>query len=190
MARISLNPRRSLSLRLSEWYMRRTFGKTMDPALALGHHPKVLRSLHAFESKVGKWKELDLAPKYLAEMAASAKIGCSWCMDFGYWISEQHGLSLEKVSKVPVWREHRELFTEVEQLAMEYAEAMTDTPPTVTDELAASLLDHLREPAFVELTTQMAVANLRSRINVAMGLTSQGFSDTCAIPLRTAGSVQ
>ena len=35
---------------------------------------------------------------------------------------------------------------------MEYAEAMSQTPPTVTDELSARLLDQLGAPALVELT--------------------------------------
>jgi hypothetical protein len=34
----------------------------------------------------------------------------------------------------------------------------------------------------VELTTMVAVENQRSRINAALGLRSQGFSDTCAVP--------
>ena len=45
--------------------------------------------------------------------------------------------------------------------------------------------DFSRDPAFVELTTMVAVENLRSRLNSAMGLRSQGFSDNCAIPTVT-----
>jgi alkylhydroperoxidase family enzyme len=188
MARISLDPPRTFALRIGERFMRRSYGKVMAPVLALGHNPKVLRSLVGLESKVPKWNRLDESLKILAELAASARIGCSWCMDFGYWVSEQHGLSLEKVNLVPTWREHPESFTKLEQLAMEFAEAMTATPPTVTDELVASLSDRLGEPALVELTAQLAVANQRSRFNVALGLTSQGFSDQCAIPPRIVRS--
>lgn len=190
MARISLTPRRTLTVRLGEWYQRRTYGKVMEPAMALGHHPKALRAYFAFEAKVGKWKELDQTLKLLAEMATAAKIGCSWCMDFGYWMSDKHGLPLEKIGNVPDWRQHRESFTEVELLVMEYAEAMSETPPAVTDELAASLLSRLGEPAFVELGMMVALENLRSRMNIAMGLTSQGFSDECAVPPRIPGSAK
>ena len=35
---------------------------------------------------------------------------------------------------------------------MEYAEAMSETPPRVTDELSARLLEQLGAPALVELT--------------------------------------
>ena len=34
----------------------------------------------------------------------------------------------------------------------------------------------------VELTAIVAVENLRSRINAALGLTAQGFRDQCEIP--------
>ncbi|MGW7487963.1 carboxymuconolactone decarboxylase family protein [Streptomyces sp. NPDC054786] len=182
MARISLTPRRTLTLRLARWYSRRAYGEVLQPALALGHHPKVLRSYFSFESKVARWKALDPALKLLAELASAATIGCSWCVDFGHWHADRLGLPLEKISKVPDWRAHQESFTALERLVLEYAEAMTATPPAVTDELAESLRGRLGDAAFVELTCMVAVENLRSRMNSAMGLHSQGFSDACAIP--------
>lgn len=188
MARISLNPRRTLALRLAEWWMRRSFGQVMDPARALGHHPRLLRHYMTFQSRVVGWKELDMSTKCLAQMAAVAKIGCPWCLDFGYWACEKFGVPLDKVGKVPQWRRHPEAFTEVERLAMEYAEAMCGTPPTVTDELVQALLDRLGEAAFVELTTVIAVEDSRARLNIAMGLTSQGFADSCAVPPPAIGS--
>ena len=41
----------------------------------------------------------------------------------------------------------------------------------------------LGEPAMVELTTYIALANLYSRSNVAMGIESQGFSTVCEVKL-------
>ena len=35
----------------------------------------------------------------------------------------------------------------------------------------------------VELTAWVAFANLSTRSNVALGITSQGFSTACALPL-------
>jgi hypothetical protein len=46
---------------------------------------------------------------------------------------------------------------------------------------------HLSEAELVELTAIVAVENLRSRINSALGLTAQGFKDRCEIP--AAGSM-
>ena len=62
---------------------------------------------------------------------------------------------------------------------MEYAEAMTATPPDVTDEMVAGLRRELGDAELVELTMMVAVENVRSRFNSALGLTSQGFKDRC-----------
>lgn len=184
MARISLNPPRSLTMRLGEWYSRRRFGKVLDPGLALGHHPRLLRDYTRLERSVAGWKKLDPGLKHLAVMVSAARIGCSWCLDFGYWEAEKLGLRRERIDYVPVWREHRDEFTELELAVMEYAEAMTETEPQVGDELATRLVGMLGEPAFVELTAMVAVENLRSRINSALGLVSQGFAEECAVPPR------
>jgi len=181
MARISLDPPRSLAVRLVKAYSKRQYGKVLEPALAIGHNTKVLVPYLRFEQRVGKWKTLDPGLKILAEMVVSARIGCEWCMDFGYWTSQEQGMSPDKASKVPSWREHRDAFSEREQLVLDYAESMTATPPTVTDELSARLQKELGEPALVELTMMAAVENLRSRVNSAFGLTGQGFSDQCEI---------
>ena len=66
---------------------------------------------------------------------------------------------------------------------MEYAEAMSETPPRVTDDLFARLLDQLGAPAMVELTAWVAFANMSTRSNIALGITSQGFSAACTLPL-------
>jgi alkylhydroperoxidase family enzyme len=75
------------------------------------------------------------------------------------------------------------VFTALERDVMEYAEAMTATPPTVTDELSERLLGQLGAPAMVELTAWVAFANLTTRSNTAMGIETQGFSKACRLPL-------
>jgi alkylhydroperoxidase family enzyme len=65
---------------------------------------------------------------------------------------------------------------------MAYAEAVTATPPAVTDEMVADLRRHLNDAELVELTMMVAVENVRSRFNSSLGLTSQGFTDRCEIP--------
>ncbi|HEV7628051.1 MAG TPA: carboxymuconolactone decarboxylase family protein [Streptomyces sp.] len=188
MARISLDPPRGIFLRLAEWYSRRKYGKVLQPLLATGHNPRVLRAGAMYEARIARWRDLDPGLKHLAEMVSAARIGCSWCVDFGHWLAEDLGMPMEKVQYVPVWREHRGRFGEVELLVMEFAEAMTETEPTVTDHLVEELIGKLGERAFIELTAIVAVENHRSRINAALGLVGQGFSDQCAVPLRQKGA--
>ena len=77
-------------------------------------------------------------------------------------------------------------FTPLEREVLAYAEAMSDTPSTVSDAQSASLLAQLGPAALVELTVYIAFANLSARANAAHGITSQGYSDSCAIPLAHA----
>lgn len=180
-ARVPLEVPDSLFGRAMAWYSRRVYGDVLDNALALLHNRPVLMAVMGFERKVARWKQLDPDLKILAEMAAAASIGCSWCMDFGYFVSHSRGLDTTKLAEVPRWRDS-EVFTALERQVMEYAEAVTATPPEVTDDLAATLREALGDAAFVELTMMVAVENERSRFNSALGLTSQGFKDHCELP--------
>jgi len=176
---------RSLFDRAVAWYCRRHYGDVLDNALVLMHDRKALRALFAFEKKVATWDALDPDLKVLAQAGSAAVIGCSWCMDFGYFAAHSQGLDTSKLGEVPRWRES-EVFTAQERRVLEHAEAMTVTPPQVTDEMAEALRADLGNAAFVELTMMVAVENERSRFNSALGLTSQGFKDQCE--LRPAGA--
>jgi AhpD family alkylhydroperoxidase len=168
------------------WYSRRLYGEVLDPGKALAHNWRVLFADLRFEQAVAKFGALDRVLKELAVMTAAAVIGCSWCMDFGYWDAHRLGIPPEKLRAVPAWRQHRDLFSEVEVAVMEYAEAMCQTQPAVPDELAEKLLGLLGEAAMVELTFMVGVENLRSRVNSSLGLRSQGFSDRCEVPTVTS----
>lgn len=179
MARISLSPPMTLGYRLGSRFSRRRYGVMLDPAAAIGHNMQVGRSYAIFELQVERWHKLDRHLKDLAVMAAASQIGCAWCMDFGYWeATMNHDVPAEKIRAVPGWRSS-DVFSELERLVLEYAEAMTATPPEVTDDLVEQLSTHLDEAELVELTAIVAVENLRSRINSALGLTAQGFKDRC-----------
>jgi len=115
-------------------------------------------------------------------MAVAAQVGCSWCLDVNYFQALNQNLDLANASQVPRWRQS-EVFTPLERDVLAYAEAMTNTPPTVTDELSKSLLDRLGPAALVELTVFIGFANFAARCNTAHGITSQGYSDACGIPL-------
>ncbi|MEE4493473.1 carboxymuconolactone decarboxylase family protein [Streptomyces sp. BE230] len=179
-ARISLDPPRSLLFRAVSWYSNRAYGKVIDPLRAGAHHTGVLWAYSRLELSAGRWKKLDPQLKALAVMASAATVGCSWCMDFGYWVSHSQGMDPRKLREVPEWRES-DAYTPLEREVLAYAEAMTVTPPRVEDEMVDRLRSSLGEAALVELTSMIAVENMRSRSNSALGLTSQGFKDRCEL---------
>ncbi len=162
------------------------FGGQVPEPLEVGwHNPPVMEAMLELGMKVTTWDAVDESLKSFAHMAVAAYVGCSWCLDIGYFTALNQQLDPAKASQVPRWRA-ADVFTSLERDVMEYAEAMSSTPITVTDELSARLLDALGEAGLIELTAYIAFSNLSTRNNVALGIESQGFSSNCEIPLAAA----
>jgi alkylhydroperoxidase family enzyme len=162
--------------------MIRQLGAVPEPVEVTYNNPKVAVSSQEFSAGLATWDAADASLKTFAHMAVAAQVGCSWCLDVNYFLAQNHNLDLAKASQVPRWRES-DAFTPLERDVLEYAEAMTNTPTTVSDELSASLLERLGPAALVELTVFIGAANMAGRVNTAHGITSQGYSDACGVPL-------
>ena len=114
---------------------RKMFGQVPEPVGVTWHNRKVLIFSFSLGRKAQKWDQCDENLKSFAHMAtARSLVGCSFCLDFGYFHAHNKGLDVNKAREVPRWRVS-DVFTPLERDVMEYAEAMTQTPPTVTDEL-------------------------------------------------------
>jgi alkylhydroperoxidase family enzyme len=163
-------------------FSRKILGDVPEAMGVMWHNRKVLFGSMRFGRKVEKWDRLDGDLKTYAHMAVASLVGCSWCLDFNYFKAHNSGLDDAKASEVPRWRETT-VFTALERDVMEYAEAMSETPPRVTDELVERLLLQLGAAALVELTAVVGFANSTTRGNVALGIESQGFSGACSVPL-------
>lgn len=184
MAIVSLVDRpHRLIPRIAALYSRRQFGKDVEPVQAASHHNGVLVAAGLIETAAEKgWNKLDRHLALLAVQAAAGVIGCSWCTDFGYYESLQRGQVPAKVRDVPRWRES-DAYTEKERTVLEYAEAATLRPVVINDDLAARLHEHFSEAEIVELAAWVALENYRSCFNAGLDLHSQGFSDSCKVPL-------
>ena len=159
---------------------RRMFGELPQGLEVMWHNRAVLRSSLSMVRRTAKWHACDEDLKSYAHMAVASLIGCSFCLDLGYFEAHNKGLDETKAREVPRWRESQ-VFTALERDVLEYAEAMSQTPPTVTDELSARLLAQLGAPAMVELTAWIAMANQMARGNVALGIESEGLSASCGL---------
>ena len=181
-ARVPLQHRRTLFVRAVEAWSRRRYGAVLEPGLVALHNRRVLTTMLRTEQGAARWNRLDPELKGLATMAAAATIGCSWCLDFGYW-ELRHDVPAAKRAAVPRWRDaDPDLFDERDRAVLTFAEAASATPPTVDDALVAELRRWLDDAALVELAAVVALENQRSRVNMAMGLTAQGFRDQCDLP--------
>ena len=85
------------------------------------------------------------------------------------------GIADSKLDAVVHWDDHRELFDDIEQLALEYADAITLSDRDVDDDLFARLKQHFDDDAIVELTELIAWENASSKFNRALRIGSQGL---------------
>jgi alkylhydroperoxidase family enzyme len=159
---------------------RKMLGDVAEPVEVAWHNRKVLNFSFSVGRKAQKWDQCDESLKSFAHMAVASLVGCSFCLDLAYFQAHNEGLDVTKAREVPRWRES-DVFSPLERDVMDYAEAMTHTPPTVTDELSARLLEALGPAALVELTAYAALANFMTRFNTACGVESQEFSAACAL---------
>jgi alkylhydroperoxidase family enzyme len=159
---------------------RRMFGEVPEGLEVMWHNRPVLSTSLGMGRKAAKWHECDEDLKSYAHMAVASLIGCSFCLDLGYFQAHNNGLDVAKARDIPRWRESQ-AFNPLERDVLEYAEAMTQTPPTVTDELSGRLLARLGAPAMVELTAWIAMANQMARGNVALGIEAEGLAASCGL---------
>ena len=161
-------------------FSKKLLGRVPEPLGVYWHNRAVLKATMGIGAKAQKWHACDQSLKSFAHMAVAAQIGCSWCLDFGYYQAFNEHLDMDKAAEVPRWRDSA-VFTPLEREVMGYAEAMTHTPPTVTDDMVAELLRQLGAAAVVELTAFIALANMNARGNVALGIESEGYADSCEL---------
>jgi alkylhydroperoxidase family enzyme len=78
-------------------------------------------------------------------------------------VGRKAGLSDEKLSAV---RDNDKTpFNDVERLVIELADAMTDTPANISDDLYARLRNQFSEEQLMQLGAQIAFENYRARWN-------------------------
>ncbi len=170
--------------RLAYRYARRRFGAVPEPFLVSRHHRGVFWASALAETAYQRASTvLPTSVRELAVYRTATAVGCQWCVDFGTMLALRAGFSVER---------HRELdryatsaaFTAQEKLALEYADAMTAQPMTVTDELVERVRRAFDDAQLVELTYLVSLENLRARTNHALGITSQGYTrgDACPLP--------
>src|SRR5687768_16268425 len=138
--------------------MRKMLGQVQESAGVMWHHPQVFKDMMGAGRKTEKWDKVEPNLAAYTVMATAAYIGCNACLDLNYFMAHHRGLDERKAREVPRWRES-EVFTAVERRAMEYAEAVSETPPAATDEMVSALLDDLGAPALVELTARIGFMN-------------------------------
>ena len=165
-------------------WAKRRFGEVPEPFAVAANHRKLFVAEVIAESVAAKASTvLPANVRNLAVYRAAWAIGCSWCVDFGTMMARLDGLDIDQLREIGDY-ETSPCYSEDERAAIAYADAMSATPPQATDEQVADLERRFGRDGVVELTYQIALENLRSRMNSALGITEQGFSsgEACRVP--------
>lgn len=172
--------------RLAYRYARRRFGDVPEPYAVLRHHRALFLAGAVSDLAYDRAATLLPAPlRQLAVYRTATVVGCSWCVDFGAMLHRLDGLDVERLQQIDDYATSP-LFTDVERLAIAYADAMTAQPMAVADDQVAELDTALGHAGLLELTHAIALENMRARTNHALGITDQGFAAACAV--RTGAS--
>ena len=89
-------------------------------------------------------------------------------------MGSRNGVSTEKIQALDNYAKSP-LFSDEEKVALEYADAMTDTRRDVDDDLFMRMQRHYDDDTIAELTMIIAWENASSRFNRAFRIPSQGF---------------
>ena len=97
-------------------------------------------------------------------------------------MGSSEGLGEEKILAVPRHRESA-VFSALERLVIDYAEALTRTPAEATDAMVDELARALSHESLVELTAVIAWENFRARFNRGFDVASQDFAEGAVCPI-------
>ena len=184
MARIQGIKREKAGLitRILYWAVYRRLGRVSEMWQITAHSPKLILARGIFELLLDRSYLVDRRIRKLAEIKASMLIGCPAWLDSGSAEGRAAGVTEEELKNLTRYRESN-VFGEIEKLVLDLAVAMTRTPTNISDEDFKELQKHFTSPQLVELSTAIAQANFRGRINRVFRCEPAGFSEGVYCPM-------
>lgn len=163
------------------WLHKRHYGEVLQPIYWWARIPFIFYLLSMFVGFIERRSSpLDPVIRSLVSARIAQLCLCEFCVDItNMKVAERTG-SMDKLMALSEWQ-HNPQFSNLEKLALTYAEAATATPPTVDDSLRQQLAQHFSPQALTELTALIGLQNLSARFNSAMAIPAQGL---CHIPTK------
>ncbi len=174
MARIKPVKNTPLNLRIVNWFSKHMFGQQLANLQYTAHNPSFVRAHIGMKAFFQAKSKLDPSIRALAIHYVSELNQCAWCIDFGRAKASKQGLNLEKLAALHKYDDDPR-FSSAERAALSYAEATTKTGIPVTDEHINELKKHFSDREIVELVAAVAAISFDNRINISLGIESQGF---------------
>ncbi|MEG0822501.1 MAG: carboxymuconolactone decarboxylase family protein [Burkholderiaceae bacterium] len=171
------------------WYLRAWFAASqrrtpLEPTLLWARAPRVFLAFMAtFGALRRRASPLPPRLRALVSVRVSQRTGCAFCIDMNAAFFRDAGGDLELLQRIDGWPTDP-AFSEAERAALAYAEAVTATPPMVSDDLLARVRRAWSDDATAELTALIAFQNMSARFNAALGAQAYGF---CTLPADRRG---
>lgn len=180
-----IEPRQGVFASLVARGSRVAYGREMRSARVYAQHPRLMVDYMRFNRAAERGKRVPKALSELAVLKAATMVGCEFCMDIGSEYARRSGLSDKQLLALHEAHDSG-LFGEDELLVIDLAVGMTRTPGEVGDELMARMRDRFGAKGVLELVHLIAWENTRARINIALEIEAEGFSEgkVCAVPDR------
>src|ERR1700752_3038279 len=118
---------RGLMMRMAFWFTRRRFGKVITPLKVVTTRvPKSIKATYEISKMMEHGFTLDKELQHLLHAHISQVNQCHFCMDISEAFALSEGESLEKIRKLPHFREDL-AFTPAERAALAYVEEVSCT---------------------------------------------------------------
>jgi len=171
-----------LLMKALNFVSRRTMGKEMESVGILARNPRFLLPFAMTTLLISGKSQVDGRIRSLATELAAYLNGCGWCIDFGWAAALRQDVPAAKLDAL---EEHATspLFTPAERAALGLAEAMT-RDVHVSDAVFEEARRYFSDRELVELVVAVAMETFYNRVNVALGVESQGFCELPALASR------
>jgi 4-carboxymuconolactone decarboxylase len=183
-----IEPRNGLFADIVAWSARRIYGRDLESARVYARHPRMMFGWMRYNRAAERTPHVPKALAELAVLRAASMVGCEFCIDIGSEFARRCGLTDEQL--LSLHDAHASgLFDADQLLVIDLATEMTETPGRVEDELMERVQARFGVKGTMELVQLIAWENARARMNVALDIGAEGFSDgkACALPYTAAG---
>jgi uncharacterized peroxidase-related enzyme len=149
--------------------MEKKAGRVLNMYKVMAHKPNVLQPFLDFYKQVWAAGALDPKIKELAYLRTSLMNGCTYCSRAHTTSAKKRGVTDEQVQalKEP-GGSSRDIFTEEERAAIQYAEQLTAWPAAIQPADLETLSKFFSIEQIEELVLIVATANLTNRFNEGM----------------------
>ncbi|MCG8333878.1 MAG: carboxymuconolactone decarboxylase family protein [Proteobacteria bacterium] len=173
-------PRIPFLLRIGIWISEKIAGKRMIPARLLAWSPRLALGAAFFESLVVQ-KDPTLSSRLLklVRMQVSLNVSCPFCIDMNSANKEDYNITWQEIKTMQgdIQNHNVESLSSKERLAMELANRVSQTPPTVDDNFSQRLKTLFSEREILVLLATAAQVNYWARLIQTMGIAPVGYSD-------------